>query len=129
MICPECTREFPWHVLVCPHCGVDLVERLPGPDPNPAAELVSVWSSGDAGLVGLAKSLLDAEGIDYVVKNEGIQDLIGGGRGLRGLNPVTGPVEFLVRVQDAERVGEILADLGSSAWETLDPRFDEPPGD
>jgi Putative prokaryotic signal transducing protein len=110
MFCPNCGEEFPWHVMVCPVCSVDTVDRLPGPAPTPDAELVSVFATGDAGLIAVAKSLLESEGIDYFVRGDGLQDLAGFGR-ITGYSSVFGPAEFWVRVEDAERTRALLKDL------------------
>jgi hypothetical protein len=110
MFCPKCEEEFSWDVLVCPTCDVDTVDRLPGPEPTPDVELVSVLATGDAGVIALARSLLDGEGIDYFVRGDGLQDLFGVGR-LTGFNFAMGPAQFLVRAEDAERARELLAGL------------------
>jgi len=110
MFCPKCGEEYPWHVMVCPACGADTVDRLPGPAPTPDAELVSVLATGDAGLIAVAKSLLDAEEIDYFVRGDGLQDLAGLGR-ITGFSYVFGPAEFWVRAEDAQRARDLLKDL------------------
>jgi hypothetical protein len=94
----------------CPTCDVDTVDRLPGPEPTPDVELVSVLATGDAGLIAVAKSLLEAEEIDYFVRGDGLQDLFGMGR-ITGFNFAMGPAEFLVRSDDAERARELLDGL------------------
>ena len=111
MFCPKCSTEFPWDVMVCPKCDVDTVDRLPGPEPAPDVELVSVFAAGDPGLIAVAKSLLEGEGIDYFVRGDNLQDLAGLGR-LTGYNYVFGPAEFWVRAADGERARELLKDLG-----------------
>ena len=110
MFCPTCGEEFPWDVMVCPTCDVETVDRLPGPEPTPAAELVCVLTTGDPGLIAVAKSLLDRDEIDYFVKGDGLQDLFGLGR-ISGFCYVTGPAEFWVREEDAERASELLEGL------------------
>jgi hypothetical protein len=85
-------------------------ERTPDPD----IELVPVFETGDAGLTAVVKSILEGEGIDYLVRGEGIQDLLGAGRLTAGFNYVTGPAQFLVRREDEERARELLHDLESS---------------
>ena len=114
MVCPACRKEYPWDVMVCPACNVDTVDALPreGPAPAPDVELVSVFATGDAGLIAIAKSLLDAEGIDYFVRGDGLQDLAGLGR-ITGFSYVFGPAEFWVRQEDAARAQELLGDLRS----------------
>jgi hypothetical protein len=71
---------------------------------------VSVLSTSDAALIALAKSLLEGQGIDYVVRGEGLQDLLGIGR-IPYFNVVVGPAEFLVRKDDADRTRDLLQDL------------------
>lgn len=110
MFCPQCHEEFPWHVMVCPTCDVDTVDRLPGPEPTPDVALVRVLASGDAGLIAVAKSLLEGEKIDYFVRGDGLQDLFGLGR-MTGFNFAMGPAEFWVREDDAERARELLEGL------------------
>ena len=68
---------------------------------KPDAQLTVVLRTADEGLTMLAKSILDAENINYIVKGQGVQDILGLGR-LGGFNYVTGPVEFLVHKDDAD---------------------------
>ena len=58
-------------------------------------------------MIAFAKSLLEAENIDYFVRGEGLQDLFGLGR-LTTFNFAMGPAEFLVRADDADRARELL---------------------
>ena len=120
MICPKCEQEFAWDVMICPRCDVETVDRLPGPDPTPDAELTSVFATGDAALILVARSLLDAEAIDYFVRGDGLQDLFGFGR-ITGFSYVMGPAEFWVRAEDAERARALLKDL-----DTASPPVDRP---
>ena len=115
MFCPKCGEEYPWHVMVCPACDVDTVDQLPreGPAPAPDVELVSVFATGNAGLIAIVKSLLDADGIDYFVRGDGLQDLAGLGR-ITGFSYVFGPAEFWVRSEDAARARDLLKDLSES---------------
>ena len=61
-------------------------------------------------VIGLAKSLLEAEQIDYFVRGDGLQDLFGRGR-LTGFSYAMGPAEFWVRASDADRARELLEGL------------------
>jgi hypothetical protein len=83
------------------------------PPPDPDIELVTVFESGDQGLIALVKSLLEADDIDYLVRAEGLQDLFGAGRLAIGFSAVAGPAEFLVRKEDEARARELLRDLPS----------------
>src|SRR5262249_25473949 len=65
--CSECEEPFPPEIL-----------RMLGARTR-APALVSVLRTGDAGLVPLAKSMLDQEDIEYLVRGEGGQDPLGFG--------------------------------------------------
>jgi|SRR6185503_4812021 len=110
MYCPKCGEEYSWDVMVCPTCDVETVDRLPGPEPTPDAELVPVLATGDAGVIAVAQSLLEAEKIDFFVRGDGLQDLFGLGR-MTGFSFAMGPAEFLVRAEDADRARELLDGL------------------
>jgi hypothetical protein len=112
MLCPKCGEEFSWDVMVCPTCDVDTVDRLPGPEPTPDVELVPVFATGDAGVIAIARSLLEAEEIDFLLRGDGLQDLFGLGR-MTGFNFAMGPAEFLVRSDDADRARELLDGLAA----------------
>ena len=96
--CSQCGEPFPPEIL-----------RVLGAQTHEAA-LVPILRTGDPGLIPLAKSLLEGEGIEYLVRGEDLQDLFGAGR-LGGYNYVTGPAEFLVRTEDAERARALLDGL------------------
>ena len=91
------------------------------PTPDPTIELVPVFETGDAALIAVVKSILEGEQIDYLVRGDGVQDLIGAGRLTAGFNYLTGPARFMVRREDEERVRELLSELA-------DPS-PAPPGD
>jgi hypothetical protein len=111
MRCPACGQELD-DVGQCPNCAPAAAD--PGPPADPTIELTPVFSSGDPALIALAKSLLEGEGIDYLVRGEGVQDLFGGGRIGAGFNIVTGPAQFVVREDDAQRARELLGDLSAA---------------
>ena len=89
--------------------------------PTPDAELVCVLATGDAALIPFVKSLLDAEAIEYFVRGEAVQDLLGWGRMPAGFNVVTGPAEFWVRAEDAERATDLLRDITTSDSDSQSP--------
>jgi hypothetical protein len=110
MFCPKCGEEFPRHVMICPTCDVDTIDRLPGQPSRPDVQLVRILVTGDAGIIAIAKSLLESEEIDYFVRGDGLQDLFGLGR-LTGFSFVVGPAEFWVRADDADRARDLLGGL------------------
>ncbi len=69
-----------------------------------------VFETSDYGLFEMAKSLLQANAIDFVTSKESLQDVIGGGR-MGGLNIVAGPAQLAVPENQLERARELLADL------------------
>jgi hypothetical protein len=110
MFCPKCETKYPWHVMVCPTCDVETVDRLPGPEPTPDVELVPVFTTGDPALIALAQSLLDGEQIDYLMRAANPRGLFGRGRAT-GYEFGMGAAEFWIRADDAERVKTLLEDL------------------
>lgn len=90
--------------------------------PDPDIQLVAVLQTADLALTAIAKSLLDAEDIEYFVRGEGVQDLFALGRFGSGMNPVTGAPVFFVREEDAERARLLLKDLQESAEGSDDAR-------
>jgi hypothetical protein len=91
---------------------------------TPEVTLEPVLRTADAGLIPLAKSLLEGERIEYFVRGENLQDLFGAGR-LGGYNYVTGPVEFWVRAEDADRARTLLDGLDAPSPEiAADPNDD-----
>jgi hypothetical protein len=74
-------------------------------------KLVTVFRTGHHGTIAVIKSMLDEAGLEYSVKGEGIQDLIGAGVFGVGFNPITGPVEFQVLEENAEYAKELLKDV------------------
>jgi Putative prokaryotic signal transducing protein len=117
--CPDRVRlglagEYVDFVTVCPQCGTPLIDATPATE-NPAdpetpdadIEMVSVLRTADEGLASLVKSMFDGDGIRYVVRGEGLQDLLGWGR-VGGFNYIVGPAEFLVHQDDADRARTLL---------------------
>ena len=69
---------------------------------------MTVFASGDPTRLAVAKLVLRAEGIPFIVTGEGVQDLVGFGRLFGNLNLVTGPVRIQVREEDAALALEAL---------------------
>jgi len=89
-------------------------------------KLVTVFKSGHEGLIALAKSILDEANIEYLIMNEGVQDLIGIGVFGTGFNPITGPVEIKVLPESVDEANELLKGLEEST--PLDENTEEEPG-
>jgi hypothetical protein len=76
------------------------------------SDLVTVYETGNAALIAMAKSLLDGADIMYIVKNENLQNLFGGGVMGTGFNVVVGPVQIQVRREDQGTARTLLSELG-----------------
>jgi len=86
---------------------------------NPEDEkLVTVFATGNHGVIALAKSMLDDAGIEYYAKNERTEDLIGFGVIGTGYNPVIGPIELQVLEENAEEAMKLLKDLSEGQVES-----------
>lgn len=75
------------------------------------APLVTVFAEGNSTQIIIAKLMLEANEIPFVVEGEGVQDLFGIGRLTGGNNFITGPVQIRVRAEDAERACEVLEEM------------------
>lgn len=134
--CPDRIRmglagEYVDSVDVCPRCGTRLITvALRHEDPAisnaPDADLrmVCVVQTADEGLASLVKSIFDGDNIRYLVRGEGLQDLLGWGRIVGGFNFVVGPAEFLVHEEDADRARLLLTDVTDATEESRDPDDD-----
>jgi len=78
--------------------------------PRDADEPVTVLETSDPALLAVAKSLLEAAGIPFFAKGEALQNLFGAGT-VAGFNPITGPVELQVSVDDAADAKATLIEL------------------
>ncbi len=119
MICPECGSEYREGFVHCNSCDVDLVQ--PEPDPGePDVKLVKVYETGNAAIIPLFESLLQAANIEFMTKSETIQDMFGMGR-IGATNQVTGPVEFFVREDASEEARAIADSLSQTEIEGVEP--------
>ena len=137
MFCPNCRDEFVEGVEICTVCGAVLVRELP-PLEVENGKPASVFEAADPGEALLARSLLESVGLEFIVKNEGVQDLFGLGS-MGGYNLLVGPVTFLVRPEDAEAAVELLRPLieareerkwrEHSGMEVSEPSFEDGEGE
>jgi len=88
-------------------------------------KLVTVFKTGHHGTIAVVKSILDEAEVEFNVKGEGIQDLIGAGIFGVGYNPITGPVEFQVLEENEEYARELLKDVSDNPPETEEDEQDE----
>ena len=134
MFCPKCRAEYREGFTECADCLVPLVERLDEPGrpespPPPDLKLVTVFKSGNPGLLALAKSLLESAEVPFLVRGEGIQDIVGWGRFPGGMNLATGLVELQVSEEDLEQASLLLEDLDEIPSEDPDHPLDQEPAE
>jgi hypothetical protein len=127
LYCPQCGADYRPGFTLCSDCLVPLVDRSSEASapaaPVPAVtapsaealrrhlELVTVFKTGDPGLIAVVKSILQSAEIPFTTKGEGIQDLTGVGRLGSGYNPAFGPVEVQVSSADVTDTSVLLDDL------------------
>jgi hypothetical protein len=118
MFCPQCRSEYREGFTRCDNCDRALVAVLPPlPEEGDTShrELVTVFETGDPGLLALAHSILDEAEVPYLTLGEGVQDLFGLGRLGTGFSVLTGPAQLQVDVRQAAEARELLADLEEDA--------------
>lgn len=125
MICPECGSEYRDGFVHCGSCDVDLVAVGPEDAGEPDVKLVKIYETGNAAIIPLLQSLLQAANIEFMMKSETIQDLFGWGR-IGASNYVVGPVEFFVREDASEEARAIAESLGEPPLEGDEPIDSEP---
>jgi len=114
MTCPACGRSVRASDVQCPACGVTLFAPpadAGGDTAQPDMELVPILRTEDYGLLPILRSMLDAEGIDHVVRGGASRDLFAFLRGAAGSAIPGGPTEIVVRAEDAPRARALLHDL------------------
>lgn len=110
MYCPTCRSEYVDGISSCPVCGGSLVAEEPVGDPEIGTlQPTVVLETTDATKLAVAKSLLTAEGIEFAVYGEDVQDLFGVGRFPSGTNLFMGPMRLVVAPDDAEIASECLS--------------------
>jgi hypothetical protein len=124
MICPRCGTTYPAGTTRCAACAVDLdaTAAPEGADRAEWVELVTVYRAADPSELEVLHSLLEAEQIPCVIRDERSQDLVGLGRLPFGVNLATGPALLLVPAEMAEAARELIADHGAEI-----PAEQEPP--
>ena len=68
MFCPKCKYEYVDGINICGDCGTELVEELPI-EKFEYVELTTIAETNDLGLIAIAKSILDSEGIKYYIND------------------------------------------------------------
>lgn len=106
MFCPKCGSEYKPEYTMCGDCGVQLVSEL-SPSTEPVLENIEfedILSTNNPGDVAIIKSLLDGEGITYIIQGEHVAPLI----------YYAVPIRLLVRKEHVEKAVDMLKDLNLS---------------
>ncbi len=107
MYCSECDKFIDTNKKHCPHCNTLLLPNKPDSD---QLDYVKVFESSELGLTAIIKSILINADIEYLVRGEHMQSILGGQFSFAfGAN--IGKVEFFVHENDKEVVVELLKKL------------------
>lgn len=116
-VCPSCGDEYRPEIDRCADCGDELVHASEMPEataPGPGdggEELVAVLRTSDSTLLPLVESILEAEGIPYVVQGGGSMGLFP--LGAAGSKVARTALDAVIHVaaSDAATVRELLGDV------------------
>lgn len=107
MRCSRCGNENPDGTTTCLDCNANLVS-----DPSDEElDIVPVLVTNDAPQLAIAKSLLDAEGIECEVLGESGQETLG----LGPFPGASGPMRLMVAREDEEAARALLAQQDEAA--------------
>jgi len=102
VFCPKCGAEYKEGVTVCADCGVKLVDKLPEEKREEEPfELVEIFETFNEGDIAMIKSIFEANGIRYFLKDENFHTL----------RPLVQPVVVMVVDKDVERAKKLLSEL------------------
>lgn len=101
MFCPKCATEYQAGVAVCADCNVPLVPEHPAEPVDDLIEAEEILATYNVGDILMIKSLLDANGIPYLLHGETFAVV----------DPLIQPARLLVPPAWAAQVRELLADL------------------
>jgi hypothetical protein len=73
-------------------------------------DIACVFESSDISEIENIKSLLEQNGIDVLVKNQSIQNLLGGLVPLLGVDPIAGAIQIFVIENEIDRALKIIED-------------------
>ncbi len=123
MYCPICKVEYRPGFTVCSDCNVQLGSELPDDHPEDEANeqltMVDLYSPSNEGELALIKSILDAEGINYFVKNDNFGSMEVGPR-IELFNNKT----VTVQSDQCERASELIKDyLAQTAVAVEDEKY------
>ena len=109
MFCPECGAEYREGFTTCADCQIDLVDTPPKEgQETETIQLETVFESTNPALIGIAKTVLDSAGIDFVAVGEKAVSVVFPG------NPFLGQVQLRVEKKRAAEAEALLSEIGES---------------
>ena len=113
MFCPQCRSEYREGFTVCADCQVELVASLPelspvASDERPNMELVTVFDSTNPALIGIAKTVLESAGLEFVTVGTDAAGAVFAG------NPFLGHARLQVDKERAEEARKLLSEISES---------------
>lgn len=102
MFCPKCRSEYETGITRCAVCDVPLVDVLPRHENTKHPEPVVILETSNASVIPVVESLLRSADIAFEARGERLQNLFALGQ-VGGINPLIGPVRFVVGSSDARR--------------------------
>jgi hypothetical protein len=101
MFCPQCATEYQAGVATCADCNMPLVPDQPAAVADELIEAEEILATYNVGDILMIKSLLDANGIPYLLHGETFAVI----------DPLIQPARLLVPPAWAAQVRELLQDL------------------
>ncbi len=109
MYCPKCDEIIDTKKSQCPLCDTVLFSSKPE---NEASDYVKVFESSDLGLTAIIKSILINADIEYIVRGEHMQSILGGQFSF-AFGADIGKVEFFIHKDDEKVAIELLTELNN----------------
>lgn len=101
MFCPQCNAEYQEGVTTCADCNVPLVPERPVATVDELIEAEEILATYNVGDILMIKSLLDANGVPYLLQGETFTVV----------DPLIQPARLLVPPAWAARTRELLRNL------------------
>jgi hypothetical protein len=111
MYCPECGAEYRAGFDRCSDCDVALVHDAPAEEDHRARPFAMVFTTSEADVIPVIKSLLQSADIPFETDGEAMMDLFPSDMLGPVLSRPRGEVQFYVPESRAEEARELLVEL------------------
>ncbi len=109
MYCPKCDKIIDTTKVQCPFCDTVLLSNK---HEEKASDFVKVFESSELGLTAIIKSILINADIEYIVRGEHMQSILGGQFSF-AFGADIGKVEFFIHKDDEKVAIELLTELNN----------------